>query len=184
MKELAEIILAGTGGQGLGLAGVLLAQSFAEEEGKNVVQTEAYGISMRGGLSRSEILVSSEEINELRVTQPDLLLAMSQEASDFFADRVKKGGVLILDSLYVKKIPVSGGRVYCLPLTEEARKLGQENVANVIALGAIALISGIIGKRSLENTLRKRFAGPTGDLNLKALKRGFELGEDKRGSAP
>jgi len=183
VEKLDEIILAGTGGQGLALAGVLLAQSLAEEEGKNVLQTEAYGISMRGGLSRSEILVSSEEINELRVTQPDLLLAMSQEACDVFANRVKKGGRIVLDSLYVKDVPDTDGKVYSLPLTEEARKLGRENIANVIALGAIASISGVIGTQSLENTLRKRFAGPIGEVNLKALNRGFELGEEQEGSA-
>jgi 2-oxoglutarate ferredoxin oxidoreductase subunit gamma len=182
MAQLHEIILAGTGGQGLALAGVLLAQSLAEEEGKNVLETEAYGISMRGGLSRSEILVSSEEINELRVTEPDLLLAMSREAWEFFLDRVKRDGAIILDSLYVKDVSSAHGNLYSLPLTEEARRLGRENVANVIALGAIASVSRMIAKRSLENTLRKRFTGAMGDLNLKALDRGFELGEKMKGS--
>jgi 2-oxoglutarate ferredoxin oxidoreductase subunit gamma len=182
MAQFHEIILAGTGGQGLALAGVVLAQSLAEEEGKNVLETEAYGISMRGGLSRSEILVSSEEINELRVTEPDLLLAMSREASEFYLDRVKRGGTIILDSLYVGDVSSAQGNLYSLPLTEEARRLGQENVANVIALGAIASVSRLIAKRSLENTLRKRFTGPMGDLNLTALDWGFELGERMKGS--
>lgn len=182
MEGLQEIILGGSGGQGLALAGVLLAQSFAEEEGKNVLQTEAYGISMRGGLSRSEILVSSEEINELRVTEPDILLAMSQEACARFIDKVKKGGKAILDSLYVNEVAETKGTVYFIPLTEEARRMGRENVANVIALGAVASITGVIEKQSLENTLRKRFSGSVGELNLKALNRGFELGQAQKDS--
>ena len=92
MEEVYEILLAGSGGQGLGLAGVILAQSSAEEEGKNVVETEAYGISMRGGHSRSEVLTSTGEINDLRVTEPDILLAMSQEAADLFVPKVKETG--------------------------------------------------------------------------------------------
>ena len=177
MNDLKEIILAGSGGQGLGLGGVLLAQSFVEEEGKNVLQTEAYGISVRGGHSRTELLVSSDEINELKVTWPDIFLAMSQEAFDLFADKVKDGAIIILDDLYVKNVPELKGAVYRVSLTEEARKLGRENVANVIGLGAIVAISGVIGKQSMENTLKKKFSGPMGELNLKAFNKGFEMGE-------
>ena len=178
MDDLKEIILAGSGGQGLGLAGVLLAQSFVEEEGKNVLQTEAYGISVRGGHSRTELLISSDEINELSVTQPDIFLAMSQESFDLFVEKVKEGGTVILDTLYVKDVPKPKGAVYKhLPLTEEARKLGRENVANVIGLGAIVSITGIIGKQSMENTVKKKFSGPMGELNLKAFNKGFEMGE-------
>ncbi|MBW1717400.1 MAG: 2-oxoacid:acceptor oxidoreductase family protein [Deltaproteobacteria bacterium] len=157
MRDLKEIILAGTGGQGLGLVGQLLAQSFAEEEGKNVIQTEAYGISMRGGHSRAEVLVSSEEINELKVTEPDIFLAMSQ-------DKVLKGAKC---------------KVYSLPLTEEARNLGRENVANVIGLGALASISGVISGTSLQNTLKKRFSGAIFELNLEAFSKGFEMGQQQ-----
>jgi len=181
MNDLKEIILAGSGGQGLGLGGVLLAQSFVEEEGKNVLQTEAYGISVRGGHSRTELLVSSDEINELKVTWPDIFLAMSQEAFDLFADKVKDGAIIILDDLYVKNVPELKGAVYRVSLTEEARKLGRENVANVIGLGAIVSITGIIGKQSMENTVKKKFSGPMGELNLKAFSKGFEMGEQLKG---
>jgi 2-oxoglutarate ferredoxin oxidoreductase subunit gamma len=180
MGDLQEIILAGTGGQGLGLAGELLAQSFAEEEGKNVIQTEAYGISMRGGHSRAEVLVSSEEINELKVTEPDILLAMSQEAFDMFIDKVKDNGKVILDDFYVKGLKRVKCKVYSLRLTEEARNLGRETVANVIGLGAIASISGVISRISLQNTLKKRFSGAVGELNLKALSKGFEMGQQQK----
>ena len=180
MEDLQEIILAGTGGQGLGLAGVLLAQSLAEEEEKNVLQTEAYGISMRGGHSRAEIMVSTDEINELKVTEPDILLAMSQEAFDMFRGKVKQNGKVIIDSINVKDVEGITSKLYAIPLTEEARKLGRESVANVIGLGAFAAISGLIAKHSLETTLKKRFSGSTRALNQKALNRGFELGENSK----
>lgn len=177
MEEGYEILLAGTGGQGLGLAGVILARSFAEEESKNVVETEAYGISMRGGLSRSEVLVSTGEINDLKVTEPDILLAMSQEAADTFIPQAKESGVVLLDSSYVTDIPQTGARVFAIPLTEEARNLGREAVANVIALGAIASISSVISRGSLENTLKKTFASPAREMNFQALDKGYKLGK-------
>ena len=178
MEEPLEILLAGSGGQGLGLAGVLLAQSFVEEEGKNVVETEAYGISMRGGHSRSEVIVSSGEIDDLRVTEPDILLVMSQAAADAFVPKAKKSGAVFIDSTYVEDIPESKAKVFSLPFTEAARGLGREAVANVIALGAIASISpAIFSRKSLENTLKRRFSSPAREINLQALDEGYRLGK-------
>lgn len=177
MEGLLEILLAGSGGQGLGLAGVILARSFAEEEGKNVVETEAYGISMRGGHSRSEVLVSDGEINDLRVTEPDILLVMSQAAADAFVPKARESGVVLIDSTYVEDVPETKAKVFAFPFSEEARSLGREAMANVIALGAIASISPAIPRKSLENTLKKRFGSPMREMNLQALDRGYKLGE-------
>ncbi|MBA7582704.1 hypothetical protein ES708_24640 [subsurface metagenome] len=177
MEERCEILLAGSGGQGLGLAGVILARSFAEEEGKNVVETEAYGISMRGGFSRSEVLVSTGEINDLKVTEPDILLVMSQAAADTFVPKAKKSGVVLIDSTYVEDIPETKARVFAFPFSEEARSLGREAMANAIALGAIASISSAISRRSLENTFKKTFTSPVREMNLQALDKGYKLGE-------
>jgi len=159
----------------LGLAGVILAQALAEEEGKNVVETEAYGISMRGGHSRSEVIMSSGEINELSVTEPDILLALSQESADLFIHKVKKNGVILLDPAYVKDIPKTDARVFPLAFTAEATSLGRSTMANVIALGAIAAVTSILSKASLENTLSKKFGPPQREQNLMALARGYEL---------
>ena len=176
MKGTLEILLGGTGGQGLGLAGVILAQALAEEEGKNVLETEAYGISMRGGMSRAEVLVSSEEINEIKVTEPDVLLAMSQPVADLYIPKTKKEGIVLVDSAFVKDVPQTEARVFFLPLTQEARELGMEAAANIVALGSIISISGILSKGSLENTLRRKFSSSVIGINLKALEKGYEMG--------
>ncbi|MFC1904572.1 2-oxoacid:acceptor oxidoreductase family protein [Chloroflexota bacterium] len=176
MEQVYEILLAGSGGQGLGVAGVILAQSFAEEEGKNVVETESYGISRRGGHSRSEVLTSTGEINELRVTEPDILLAMSQETADFYVPKVKETGSILLDSTYVRDVPDTKARIFSLPFTEEARSLGREAIANIIALGTIAAISPLISRESLESTVKKRFGAAESEINLQALDKGYELG--------
>ena len=180
MKGEYEILLAGSGGQGLGLAGVILARSFTEEEGKNVVETEAYGISMRGGHSRSELLVSTGEINELKVTEPDVLLVMSQGAADVFISKIKTGGNIFLDSTYVKDIPETKAKIFSIPFTEEARNLGNEAIANVIALGAIASIPSIIKKESIKSAMEKVFSSPRIEINILALDRGYELGEHEQ----
>ena len=175
MEDGWGILLAGSGGQGLGFAGVLLAGSFAEEEGKNVIETEAYGISMRGGHSRSELIVSTGEINDLKVTEPDILLVMSQEAANLYIPKVKEHGSIILDSTYVTDIPKTKAKIFSAHFTKEARKLGIVTVANVIALGTIAAITSIVSRESLENTLRKRFESPQREQNLRALARGYKL---------
>jgi len=176
MKEAREILLGGSGGQGLGLAGVILAQALSEEEGKNVVETEAYGISMRGGMSRAEVLFSSEEINEIKVTEPDVLLAMSQAIADKYASRTKKEGIIVTDTAFVSDVSQAASRVFQLPLTEEAKKLGMETAANIVALGSIIALSGIVSKESLIKVLRKKFSSKLADLNLKALEAGYEMG--------
>jgi len=180
MEERCEILLAGDGGQGLGLAGVTLAQSFAEEEGKNVVETEAYGISMRGGLSRSEVIVSTKEIDDLKVTEPDILLVLSQEAAEFFIPKVKKNGSIFVDSTCIKDISKTEAKVFSFPFTEEARHLGNETIANIIALGAISSTSSVISKESLENTIKKRFGSPAREINLQALDKGYKLAKQKK----
>jgi 2-oxoglutarate ferredoxin oxidoreductase subunit gamma len=178
MNGTIKILLGGTGGQGLGLAGVILAQACAEEEGKNVLETEAYGISMRGGMSRAEVLVSRDEINEIRVTEPDILLAMSQPVADDYIPRTRKDGIIIVDSAFVTDIRHAQSKVFLLSLTEEARKLGMAAAANIVALGAIASLSRILGKESLLNVLRKKFAPQVLGVNLAALEAGYKMGQE------
>jgi 2-oxoglutarate ferredoxin oxidoreductase subunit gamma len=86
-----EVRLAGEGGQGLILAGVILAEAAAATEGTYVAQTQSYGPEARGGASRSEVVISDHEIDYPRVVEADLLLAMSQEAYDRFGAELKQG---------------------------------------------------------------------------------------------
>lgn len=121
--------------------------------------------------------MSAEEIDDLRVTEPDILLVMSQAAADTFVPKVKKSGVVLIDSTYVEDIPETKARVFAFPFSEEARSLGTEAIANVIALGAITSISSVISRESLENTLKKAFGSPAREMNLQALDKGYRLGK-------
>lgn len=175
--EQVELRLGGKGGQGLILAGIILAEA-AIRDGHNAVQSQSYGPEARGGASHAEVIIGHGTIHYPVVTRPGVLLVMSQEACDKFAGDLKRGGVLIADSTYVRDIPAVDGVVYRLPLSRAAREqAGKEMVANVVALGALTRITGIVSRQALADALLARVPGGTGELNRKALDLGWEMAE-------
>jgi len=179
MARRYEVRLAGTGGQGVILAGILLADA-AIRDGKNVVQTQSYGPEARGGASRAEVVISESEIHYPKVIQADITLCMSQEACDKYGCRMREGGLLILDSEYVTRAPTT--RAVRVPLTALAREVtGREIVANVVGLGVLVGLTGIVSREAVEAAIRDRVPRGTEELNLKALAAGFEAAERIRG---
>ncbi|KKM12159.1 2-oxoglutarate ferredoxin oxidoreductase subunit gamma [Clostridiales bacterium PH28_bin88] len=175
MQQTRELRLSGSGGQGLILAGIILAEA-AIKDGKNTVQTQSYGPEARGGASKAEVIIGDEEIDYPKVTSPDVLLAMTQEACDKYAGGLGDTGVLIVDTTYVYEIPQSTARVYNLPISRMAReKTGGEMVANVVALGALAGITGVVSREALTGALMSRIPKGTEELNRTALELGWEL---------
>lgn len=165
--ERTEVRIAGTGGQGVVLAGILLAEA-AVRDGKKVVQSQSYGPEARGGASRAEVIISDEKIDYPKVLDTDVLLCMSQEACDRYAGKLKKGGVLILDSTHVTCAPLV--RAVWAPITELARQeVGREITANIVALGLLVGLTGIVSQESLEAAVRARAPAGTVGMNLKAL---------------
>ena len=143
MSNRYEIRLAGSGGQGLILAGIILAEAAGVYDGKFVCQTQSYGPEARGGASKAEVVISDAAIDYPKAIRPDLVLAMNQKACDSYCSDLKPGGLLIVDSTLVKDLPTP--RPLALPFTRIARQeLGREMVANIVALGALAKISGVV----------------------------------------
>ena len=174
-----EIRLAGEGGQGLILAGVILAEAAAVGDGKNVAQTQSYGPEARGGASTSEVVISDGEIDYPKVVEADLLLAMSQEACDRHCHELKKNGVLIVDSILVDRVPTE--RVYCVPITKIAEEsTGRRVTANVVALGLIVGLTNVVTQGAIEAALAARVPRGTQELNLKALHAGLQVGENAK----
>ena len=172
MARRREVRLAGTGGQGAILAGILLAEA-AVRDGKNVSQTQSYGPEARGGASRSEVVISDEDIDYPKVIQPNVTLCMSQEACDRYASQMAKGGLLIVDADQVARAPTT--RAVRAPLIRVAREAtGQELVANVVALGLLCGLTGIVSREALEEAVRARAPQGTIDINLRALAAGYE----------
>lgn len=173
-----EIRLSGSGGQGLILAGIILAEAACVFSGKEAVQTQSYGPESRGGASKSEVVVSDAEIDYPKVIAPDMLLAMTQESCDKYLGDLKSDGIAILDSFHVHDIPDTAQKVVALPLTQMAKDTtGKTIVANIVALGAITVLSGIVSKEAVEKAVLDRVPKGTEEMNLKALRSGFEAGE-------
>lgn len=184
MKNSWEIQLTGSGGQGLVLAGLILAEG-AVLAGKNVVQTQTYGPEARGGASKAEVIVSEEEIDYPQVSKPDLLLAMSQAAFDKYASVIKdgEGTIVLIDSTNVTDLSKGQGTIVALPLTKIAvDDVGKMVVANMVALGALVTLTQVIPRECLEEAVLARIPPGSEELNLKALRLGYEAAQKLCGS--
>ncbi|SEO38317.1 2-oxoacid:acceptor oxidoreductase family protein [Propionispora vibrioides] len=172
---MLEISLSGTGGQGLILAGIILAEA-AILDGKQAIQTQSYGPEARGGASKAEVIISEEEIDYPKVLAPDILLVMSQEACNKYAGILKKNGKLLADSTLVKEISGREAEVIDLPITRTAREeLGNAMFANIIALGALVAATGAVSEESLTKAVLARVPRGTEEKNQKALALGKQL---------
>jgi len=176
MVDRYEVRLSGFGGQGLILIGIILAEAVGLYEGKNVVQTQSYGPEARGGASRSEVVISDGEIDYPKPMKLDLLLAMNQQSLDLYSRDLKEGGIVVVDSTYCHQVTIP--RAIKIPFTRIAReKLGREIVANIIALGAICEITGLVKEENLKKAVLDRIPKGTEELNVKALEIGMRLGK-------
>jgi len=181
-RERYEVRLAGMGGQGLILAGIILAEAATIFDRKNAVQSQSYGPESRGGASRSEVVISPEdvEIDYPKVTLPDLLLVMSREAMERYGQDVKSGGLMVIDSTFVEEPENAPCRVISLPITEMTKeKFGKPIAANIVALSAINTITKIVSRDSLEKAVLKRVPRGTEDVNRSALELGIALAGEK-----
>jgi len=172
MANRYEIRLGGSGGQGIILMGIILAEAIGIHGGKCVAQTQSYGPEARGGSSKSEVVVSDDEIDYPKAMKPDLLLAMSQKSCDEYYADLKEEGILIVDSTFVTQVPLP--RAYQIPFTRIARdKFKREVVANIIALGALSQLTPIVSSKAMEAAVLARVPKGTEKLNRDALKAGI-----------
>jgi 2-oxoglutarate ferredoxin oxidoreductase subunit gamma len=181
-QERYEIRLSGSGGQGLVLAGVILAQAIATIDHGNVVLTQSYGPEARGGASRADLVISSGDIYYPKPMKLDLLLALTQESCDtYFAD-LQENGLLMVDSHLVTQIPASHHVGF--PFVQLARNdIGMPMVANMIALGAIGAVTKIVTENALREVVRQRAPRGTEEKNVAALELGLSLGKQVKTGA-
>jgi 2-oxoglutarate ferredoxin oxidoreductase subunit gamma len=172
MNSRYEIRLGGSGGQGIILMGIILAEAIGIYNGKFVAQTQSYGPEARGGSSKSEVIVSSGEIDYPKAMKPDLLLVMNQKSCDEFYPDLKPEGILIVDSTFVTQVPTP--KAYRIPFTRIAReKFRREVVANIIALGALSQLTPIVSPKAIESAVLARVPKGTEKLNRDALRAGM-----------
>ncbi len=172
MSYRYDIRLSGSGGQGLILMGIILAEAAGIYDGKYVAQTQSYGPEARGGSSKAEVVVSDADIDYPKALRLDVLLCMNQKSCDDFYMDLKQEGILIVDATFVSQIPTA--RAFQIPFTRIAReKLGKEMAANIVALGAISKLTNIVSPRALQKAVLARVPKGTEKLNRDALKTGI-----------
>ena len=172
-----EVKVTGLGGQGVVLAGIIIARAASLYDGKNATQTQSYGPEARGGAARSEVVISDEPIDYPKVEQADILVAMSQEALDRHLGTLREGGVLLVDEDLVREIPEGKKAVlYRVPATRVAsEELGRRIVANMVMLGATAGVTSIVSEEALKAAVGESVPRGTEDLNIAALEKGLAL---------
>ena len=179
MIDRYEIRLSGSGGQGLILAGKILAEAVAIFDGHNAVQTQSYGPEARGGASKAEVVISDGEIDYPKAMKLDLLLALTQASCKKYSVDLKENAILIVDSDTVTKLPEGNFRVYSAPISRIAlEEVGKTVVTNIVALGIITKISGIVSEEAMRKAILKRVPKGTEELNMKAFDVGLKKGEE------
>lgn len=172
-----NFIIAGFGGQGVLLAGEVLANAFMLA-GLNVTWYPSYGAEMRGGTVNCEIVMSDEEVSEVNKSDTDFVVALNQASFDKFLSKIKRGGWMIANSSLIKEIKQRADINYLFaPISKLAEEVGNIKMANILALGIVAKASKLISLENLEKALdnvipehRKNLL----PLNIKALKIGYE----------
>ena len=167
-----NFILAGFGGQGILLAGTVLANAFMLE-GKNVTWYPCYGAEMRGGTVNCEIVVSDSEVSSVHKQNTDYALVLNQQSFDKFVKRVKAGGTIVANStLVADSRPRADIKYVFAPMTELANGLGTSKVTNIVSLGVLASLCDIVSKEYLAKGVEKVLGEKKKDLvplNIKAL---------------
>lgn len=172
-----QIQLSGAGGQGLALAGIILAEA-AMRDGKNVAVAQSYGPEARLGASKAEVIISTEKIAYPQVTQPDILICLSQEAFDKYFPSVGDHVLVVIDSTQVSlsSSVKESERARQLPITRAAaERVGNKVVANVVALGALNELTELVSWENLQDAVAHRTPEKYRAHNLQALEVGRQL---------
>lgn len=179
MTTRHEVRLSGSGGQGMLLAGIILAEA-AILAGKNAVQSQSYGPEARGGASRSEVVISNGTIDYPKVTQPEVFMALTQEAFQKYHHDLGPDALLVVDeSLSLTADLPENAKIVRVPILKSATEtLKRPIVANIIALGVLVGASSLVEREYLEAAVLHRVPRGTEELNKQALDLGFQLAAD------
>lgn len=175
--EKYRMVFSGSGGQGVITAAVILAEAAVLHENLIAVQSQVYGPEARGGATRSDVIISDEEIDYPKVIQPNLLVCLTQEAYNTYSPIIRPGGLLITDSRYVetqRKVDAQQ-REFAIYETVMAQ-IGRPIVFNICMLGVVIGLTDIVKPDSVLEVLKDRLPEHSLALNRKAMKIGVEMG--------
>lgn len=174
-----EVRLSGFGGQGILLAGNILGKAVALFESKNAVFTQSYGPEARGGACNADVVISPDPIHYPKVSRPDVLVFMSEEAKNAHRDLGGPETVVIVDEDLVKTegLKVRQDRLYRVPATRIAEGLGRRMVANIVMLGYLCAVTAVAEYESLKKAVLSSVPKGTEELNTEAFDRGYQYGQ-------
>lgn len=172
-----RIIIAGFGGQGVVLAGNVLARAAVIED-KNVTGMVSYGAEMRGGTANSTIVISDEKIASPFVEIPDVAIIMNQPSRDKFEPDIASGGLAVINSTMVEDVgPRTDIDRVSIDASDIANSLGNTRVANLVILGAFVKKTGILKQQSVVTAIDELFSSKKPafvEINTKAFNAGYE----------
>lgn len=174
LRDPLQVRLSGRGGQGVILAGVVLAEA-GMYDGLQVVHTQSYGPEARLGASKSEVILSQHPIAFPEVVLPDLLLCLSTDSYKQHGAKLALGGIRVVEERVQDELEVKDALL--LPILRTAQELGSPISANLVALGALVALSQAVSQESLEKAIRARVKPALVAVNLKALEAGMRLAE-------
>ena len=173
-----QLRLSGSDGQGVITAAIIFAEA-AVAEGKEAAQSQSYGPEARGGASKAEVIIDDAPIYHPHVEQPDIVLAMTQKAADKYYTDLKPDGLLVLDTDLVPE-PPDFPNVIRIPITKLAvEQVGKSLFANIVALGAIAHLTGLVNFETVKESVAHRVPPHTVEQNMKALQTGWDAAAKK-----
>lgn len=180
-----EIRIAGFGGQGVLMCGIVIAKAASIYDKNYAVQTQSYGPEARGGASRTEVVVSDEPVDYPKVDNPQIFVAMSHEALIKYIDDIEEEATLIIDPdlVYIDEIQNiiedKKLKIYKSNATQTAEKvIGKKIVANIVMLGSFVAATGIITQGAAKQSILDSVPKGTEELNMKAFQEGIKIIEN------
>jgi len=175
--EKSRLVFTGSGGQGVITAAIILAEAAVLHEDLIAVQSQIYGPEARGGATRSDVIISDEEIDYPKVIQPNVLVCLTQEAYNIYSSIIRPGGLLITDSRYVQTHRKVDAQQKELPIYETVmEQVGRPIVFNICMLGVVIGLTDLVKPDSILNVLEERLPEHSLSLNRKAMQLGVALG--------
>lgn len=184
--EITEIKTGGLGGQGVILAGMIVGRAASIFDTKHATLTQSFGPEARGSACGASIVISDEPVEYPYVTNPNILMVMSQEACNQFATDMAPGGILLYESELVQPRDLPEGiKSYGIPATRIAEKLQRRMVANIVMVGFFAATTDLISADAMRQSVEASVPEGTESLNLAAFEQGYEYGQSlKEGKTP
>ena len=182
---LTEIRIAGFGGQGVILSAIVLGKAASIHQGEYATMTQNFGPEARGGACSAQLMLSDQPVLYPYVTQPDVLVVMSQEAYTKFGPELKDGGTLLIerDLVRVSDLPKQT-KIYSVPATRLAEELGKRMVLNIVMVGFFAAVTQLLEADAVRKAVADSVPASFRDLNLKAFDKGYEYGNAALAAGP